>query len=64
MPNYTRQTSTTMTGGLRVTIYKMKTAIFKRGGTLKGEEVTCSKGRNRFSVHMTGFWGVGNNLVV
>jgi len=53
-----------MTGGLRVTIYKMKTAIFKRGGTLKGEEVTCSKGRNRFSVHMTGFWGVGNNLVV
>jgi hypothetical protein len=34
-----------MTTGLSVTMYKTKTAIFKRGGILKGEEVTCSKGR-------------------
>jgi len=45
-----------MTVGLRVTIYKTKTAIFKIGGTFKGEEVTCSKGRKQIQhSYMTGF---------
>jgi len=53
-----------MTRDLRVTIYKTKNAIFKSGGTLKGEEVTCSKGKKQLQRScMTGFWGVGNKLV-
>ena len=55
-PNDTRQKNTAMTGGLRVTIYTTKTAVFKREGTIKGEEVTCSKGRKRIQCsYMTGF---------
>jgi hypothetical protein len=57
--------NTAMTGGLGITTYKTETVIFKSGGTMKGEEVTCSKGRKRLQCScMTGFWGAGNNLVV